>query len=55
MSCAVSGSGNFCSCRSIQASCNGCLKSRDNKRNAVLVLVNRKGNDRYIALPLRDA
>ena len=30
-------------------------QSRDNKRNAVLVLVNRKGNDRYIALPLRDA
>ena len=30
-------------------------QSRDNKRNVVLVLVNRKGNDRYIALPLRDA
>ena len=30
-------------------------QSRDNKRNAVLVLVNRKGNDRYIALPRRDA
>ena len=29
-------------------------QSRNNKRNAVLVLVNRRGND-HIALPLRDA
>jgi len=30
-------------------------QAKGKKRKAVLVLVNRKGNDRYIALPLRDA
>ena len=29
--------------------------AKSDKRKALLVLVNRKGNDRYVALPLRDA
>lgn len=29
--------------------------NKDNQRKALLVLVNRKGNNRYVALPLRDA
>jgi serine protease Do len=28
---------------------------KSGQRKALLVLVNRKGNDRYVALPLRDA
>ena len=30
-------------------------QAREKERKAVLVLVNRQGNDRYVALPLRDA
>jgi len=29
--------------------------AKTDERKALLVLVNRNGNDRYVALPLRDA
>ena len=55
MACAVSGVRKFPTLPKYPGFLQRLSNSPETTNTAVLVLVNRKNSDRYIALPLRDA